>query len=105
MRQAFKIWNLEKHLKAPQPIIVKTEKKPSSEAESSKKLDFETYGLEREDSELVTRCPECNFKFNHATYLLYHLMHMHKKKPSKFIGEVMKNHNNLYTCKRCMKKC
>ena len=32
-------------------------------------------------------------------------MHMHKKKPSKFIGEVMKNHNNLYTCKRCMKKC
>ena len=104
LRQALKVWNLEKSLKAPapKPMVVKTE---TSEKTETKKLDFENYGLDREECDLVTRCPECNFKFNHATYLLYHLMHVHRKKPSKFIGEVMKNHNRLFTCKRCMKKC
>ena len=102
LRQALKVWNLEKSLKAPAPMVVKTE--PSEKA-VAKKLEFETYGLDREECDLVTRCPECNFKFNHATYLLYHMTHVHRKKPSKFIGEIMKNHNRLFTCKRCMKKC
>ena len=37
----------------------------------------ETYGLNSEDEDLVKRCPSCNMKFDHATYLLYHLMHIH----------------------------
>ena len=44
-------------------------------------------------------------KYDHATYLLYHLMHIHKKKPSDFINEISNKANRVQTCPRCMKKC
>ena len=102
LQKALKIWNLEKNLSSPTVTPVLS---PALVKEESKKLEFETYGLSKDEADLVTRCPKCYQKFHHATYLLYHLLHMHKEKPSKFIGEVMKNHNKLLTCSRCMKKC
>ena len=81
LQKSLKIWNLEKHLKTPTLTPVTPALTPV--VEEPKKFEFETYGLSKADADLVTRCPECNHKFHHATYLLYHLLHMHKQKPSR----------------------
>ena len=45
-------------------------------------------------------------KFKHATYLLYHVVHIHQFKPAHFISDLMDKKRQILTCPRCVsKKC
>ena len=63
---------------------------------------FVQYGSKNED--LVTRCPSCCQKFSHATYLMYHLMYIHKKEPTTFIDGIMNKSAGIFTCSKCHEK-
>jgi hypothetical protein len=125
IKQAFKVFKIDHHVKdarviikyddtdSPEPSPPEVSKINKPETSQNLKTQFESYGMSDENEDLVRRCPFCIMKFNHATYLLYHMMHIHKKKPSIFIDSLGSNKNPLnqnrlqqvQTCPRCMKKC
>ena len=42
----------------------------------------------------VTTCKFCNDKFQHATKLLYHMLHLHKANPVHFVSKHMRAKEN-----------
>ena len=80
-------------------------------------IAFEGYGLSVELEEKCSTCPVCFIDCNCATYLLYHLLHIHGKRPISFIYEMLKedtkNIGNALedsevqrvNCGRCFAKC
>ena len=113
VKGALKALNLD-HLIPKKPLNIKfnikSEKFSASTSSSSleklpPKIDSDPYKLSSFDERLVTRCYKCGEKFNHATYLIYHLIAKHDLQPRDYISEVMGNTPQVMSCPRCMKKC
>ena len=95
----------------------KSNDQDDSSLQGVKKIKFEGYGLSLENEEKVSTCPVCFIDCNCATYLLYHLLHIHGKRPISVIYEMLKEDTKAVgealedsdvqrvNCGRCFAKC
>ncbi len=103
------MYNLQKYFKSPPAESSSLKASGSTDAIKSEqekpliKIEPEHYGLKTKNTvDLVTRCRYCHLKFKHATYLLYHITHLHKQKPENAVQGLMQENSQIQKCPKCM---